>query len=162
MIRGIIFFLYIFVCGCAAINSSYAPDEREEAYMQATRKAELIEGDSTKIVVIATRLNMINQYHDSSSESFVFEVYESGDGLKDFLSSGYKLYLSNNVKPVEIKKMSASELSSFWPSRIKWGQYYLVKFPPQNKKVTDSMTIVLEHNKYGKNFLEFGFKKIDK
>lgn len=163
MLRSVLLFcVCLFLVGCASIQSSYIPTLSEEEYMQATRKTELIVDDTTKIVVVATRMNIMQKYK-SKDEVFLLDVYESGDGKKDFIQNGYKIYLQNKTKPLKIQKINKDSLDEFMQSKVmRWSEQYLVTFAPQDKKTTDSLTLVLEHEKYGKNFLQFGYRNIKK
>lgn len=148
--------------GCATQQSLLAPKQLEESYIQATRKAELIAKDSTQVVVIATHLNAFDaeKYPREEGEVFFLDIYEA-NGKKNFFENGYTLRLENGTKPLRITRLKKEDLTGLMrENATQWGEYYYIEFPWQNKRAQDRIMLVLSHEDFGENTLQFGFRKI--
>ncbi len=162
MLRGVLFVVVLLLAGCATQQSLLAPKQLEESYIQATRKTELITKDSTQVVVIATHLNAYNaeKYPREEGEIFFLDIYEA-NGRKNFFENGYELTLENGMKPLKVTKLKKEDLVGLMrENATQWGEYYWVEFPRQNKRTQERITLILSHKDFGKNTLQFGFRKI--
>lgn len=163
------YFVYLSVlwfvgCGGNPVNFiKLTPTSLQESYIQATRKTEIIYQEKTQIILIATHLNEFDEeaYPKQKGEIFFVSVYQS-EGKKDFLKA-YNLVLNNGEKPLKVTPLKADELEGLMAEyAMPWGEYYLLEFSPQNKRIQDRLSITLSHKKFGENTLNFGFKAIQK
>ncbi|MGD9595800.1 hypothetical protein [Wolinella succinogenes] len=155
------------LAGCQLYNEALKPDRQEERYIQATRKGEILNGLKTEAVIVATRLNEFDpeQFKSSEGEYFFIDIYISDDarepkdrGLNNPL---YSLRLSNGSEPIEIKRVEREELlkrNITFASR--WGEYFLVKFEPQERRYLDRIKLELVHKNLGITVLDYGFRNI--
>lgn len=154
--------------GCAnlqSFKSKLIPSKPEESYIQATRKSELVFEDTTRIVLIAVHLNAYDEekYPHERGEVFFIDVYRSEQNSLGFLENGYRLTLNNGESPTKITRLHNKDLQGLMQQNaMRWGEYYLVTFAPQNQRIQDSLMLVLSHPKFGKNSLKFGFKGLSK
>jgi len=99
---------------------------------------------------------------DGVAGAFFLVCFYQSDGKKDFLKA-YNLVLNSGEKPLKVTPLKASELQGLIAEyAIPWGEYYLLEFSPQNKRIQDRLSITLSHKKFGENTLNFGFKAIQK
>lgn len=165
---GILILSLAVLSGCVdvdSVKSKLIPSKPEESYIQATRKSELVFDETTRIVLIAVHLNAYDEqkYPHEKGEIFFVDVYQSAQNSKGFLENGYNLKLSNGESPVKITRLQKEDLRDFMLSNaMRWGEYYWVEFAPQDKRVQDSLMLVLSHPKFGENTLKFGFKGLSK
>ncbi len=165
---GILIGILLILNGCAkmeSLKSKLIPSKPEESYIQATRKSELVFDEITRIVLIAVHLNSYDEknYPHEKGEVFFVDVYQSEQNSLGFLENGYHLTLSNGESPIKITRLQSKDLQGLMKQNaMRWGEYYLVKFAPQNDRIQDSLTLVLSHPKFGENFLKFGFKGLSK
>ncbi|MDE5603013.1 MAG: hypothetical protein K2I71_03720 [Helicobacter sp.] len=166
MLKYLFYFSILWLVGCANDSVNFiklTPSFLEESYIQATRKTEIIYQQKTQIILIATHLNEFDKeaYHKQKGEVFFVSVYQS-DGGKDFFKE-YNLVLNNGEKPLKITPLKASELEGLMAEyAMPWGEYYLLEFPPQNKRIQDRLSLTISHKKFGENTLNFGFKALQK
>ena len=105
------------------------PQKLEEAYIQATRKAELLAENRVQVVLIATHLNAFNKenYPQEKGEVFFIDVYQSTQNTKKFFENGYHLTLNNGETPIKITELKRKDLQGFMQhNAMRWGEYYLV------------------------------------
>ncbi|CAM2914297.1 hypothetical protein [Helicobacter burdigaliensis] len=168
--KNFLWFLVLFFMGCEGAKFTLAPSKPQESYVQATRKTELTYENRTQIVLVATHLNAydIKKYPKEEGEVFLIDVYEgvnakNNSDEKGFLNNHYSLRLANGDTPLEFKMLKKEELEPIMQENAtRWGEYYLVKFPMQNKRDRDRLVLILSHPKYGENLMSFGFKaKLD-
>lgn len=165
---GILIFIFTIFSGCVdidSVKSRLIPSKPEESYIQATRKSELVFDETTRIVLIAVHLNTFDEqkYPHEKGEIFFIDVYQSAQNSKGFLENNYRLSLSNGESPFKITRLQKEDLQDFMlQNAMRWGEYYLVEFAPQDKRVQDSLTLVLSHPEFGENILKFGFKGLSK
>lgn len=165
---GILSLSLVILSGCAkmeSFKSRLIPSKPEESYIQATRKSELVFDEITRIVLIAVHLNAYNEerYPHENGELFFVDVYQSEQNSLGFLENGYRLTLSNGELPEKFTRLEKEYLENFMEDNaMRWGEYYLVRFKPQNKRIQDSLTLVLSHPKFGENSLKFGFKGLSR
>lgn len=170
MIKEIIFVgVLLFFLGCESVKSVIVPQKLEEAYIQATRKAELIQEDRVQVVLIATYLNAFDRekYPREKGEIFFVDVYQSFQhevkNSKDFFENGFHLILGNGETPVKITRLKKEQLDNLMQSNATpWGEYYLVEFLPQDKRTLNSLQLLLYHKDFGEDYLNFGFKPLSK
>lgn len=170
MLKGIIFgVVLVFFLGCESVKSVIAPQKLEEAYIQATRKTELITENRVQVVLIATHLNAFDEkrYPDDVGEVFFVDVYQSFqnevENSKGFFENGFHLTLSNGETPIKITPLKKEQLEGLIQSNAtSWGEYYLVEFLPQDKRTRNSLQLLLQHKDFGENYLNFGFKSLSK
>ena len=88
------------------------------------------------------------------------DIYEA-NGRKNFFENGYELTLENGMKPLKVTKLKKEDLVGLMrENATQWGEYYWVEFPRQNKRTQERITLILSHKDFGKNTLQFGFRKI--
>ncbi|MCI5968642.1 hypothetical protein [Helicobacter sp.] len=170
MLKGIIFSA-ILLCflGCESVKSVVVPQKQEEAYIQATRKTELITQDRVQVVLIATHLNAFNgeKYPQEKGEVFFVDVYQSFqhgvENPRGFFENGFHLTLDNGETPIKITPLQKEQMEGLMrKSATPWGEYYLVEFMPQDKRTQNSLQLFLRHKEFGENSLNFGFKPLNK
>ena len=152
------------LAGCVEMQS-IVPQRLEEAYIQATRKTELVAGERVQVVLIATHLNAFEPktYPHEQGEVFFIDVYQSAQNAKRFFENDYHLTLNSGDTPVRITPLKKDELQGFLRENASaWGEYYKVEFLPQDLRVRNSLQLILTHKEYGENFLNFGFKPLSK
>ncbi|TLD85015.1 hypothetical protein LS70_000165 [Helicobacter sp. MIT 11-5569] len=170
MLKEIIFGIaFVFFVGCESVKSAIVPQKFEEAYIQATRKTELIVDDRVQVVLIVTHLNAFDKekYPENANEVFFLDVYQSFqhgiENPKKFFENGFHLTLSNGETPIKITEIKKEDLQGLMQSNAtRWGEYYIVEFLPQDKRTQNSLQLFLRHKDFGENFLNFGFKPLDK
>lgn len=167
-VNGILVISLIFLYGCVDVKSFKSrliPSKPEESYIQATRKSELVFDEITRIVLIAVHLNAYDEeyYPHEKGEVFFVDVYQNEQNSLGFLENGYHLTLGNGEAPIKITRLQREDLQdSMQQNAMRWGEYYLLEFAPQDKRVQDSLTLILSHPKFGQNSLKFGFKGLSK
>ncbi|EEO25942.1 hypothetical protein [Helicobacter winghamensis] len=170
MFKEIIFSVILIVfLGCESVKSVVVPQKLEEAYIQATRKAELITKERVQVVLIATHLNTFNKekYPQEKGEVFFIDVYQSFqhgvENPKGFFENGFHLTLNNGETPIKITPLQKGQLEGLMhKSATPWGEYYLVEFMPQDKRTQNSLQLLMRHKEFGENYLNFGFKPLKK
>ncbi|MBX7489936.1 hypothetical protein [Helicobacter turcicus] len=170
MLKEIVFsVVLVFFLGCGNVKSVITPQKLEEAYIQATRKAELITENRVQVVLIATHLNTFDEekYPENAGEVFFVDVYQSFqngvENPKGFFENGFYLMLSNGETPVKITALKKEQLRGLMQDNAtSWGEYYLVEFLPQDKRTRNSLQLLLQHKDFGENSLNFGFKPLNK
>ena len=166
MLQGIIFcVVLILFMGCESVTSTIVPQKLEEAYIQATRKAELLAENRVQVVLIATHLNAFNKenYPQENGEVFFIDVYQSTQNTKKFFENGYHLTLNNGETPIKITELKRKDLQGFMQhNAMRWGEYYLVEFLPQDRRTQNSLQLILSHTEFGESFLNFGFRPLNK
>ncbi|WP_299546782.1 hypothetical protein [uncultured Helicobacter sp.] len=155
--------------GCEGVKSVVVPQKLEEAYIQATRKAELITEERVQVVLIATHLNAFRaeEYSKEQGEVFFIDVYQSFqhgvENPKGFFENGFHLILGNGETPVKITPIKKEQLQGLMQKNATpWGEYYFVEFLPQDKRTQNSLQLLLRHKDFGENRLNFGFKPLNK
>ena len=159
------FLLGFYGCSGISFDFDFIPSKPEESYIQATRKGELVWQDKTQIVVVATHLNDFDEkkYPKEEGDVFFLDVYQSNSHNKGFLENGYTLRLSNGEQPTEILPLKKKELQGLMKANaMRWGEYYFVRFMPQDKRTRDSLRLIISHPDFGENQLNFGFKALKK
>lgn len=166
--NGILIVSLVLLCGCVDVKSFKSrliPSKPEESYIQATRKSELVFNEITRIVLIAVHLNAYDEEHypHEKGEVFFVDVYQNEQNTLGFLENHYQLTLSNGESPIKVTRLQREDLQDFMQQNaMRWGEYYLIEFAPQDKRVQDSLTLILSHPKFGQNSLKFGFKGLSK
>lgn len=161
MSRILILALFLF-SGCASLKDSFIPSKPQEAYIQATRKTEILKEDTVEFVLIITHLNSFSsEYLRENGEVFFVDIYSNSKG--DFFSS-YKLSLNSGDKPLKITKLKKEELSGqMLENATSWGEYYIVEFAPQERRIQNALQIILSDFSGSEiGFLNFGFKPLSK
>lgn len=170
MKKNFLWILVLFFLGCKGAKFTLAPTKPQESYVQATRKTELVYDNKTQMVLVATHLNAYDEqkYPKEEGEIFLVDVYEGINAKKasvkkGFLENEYALRLANGDTPLEFKPVKKEELEPIMQENAtRWGEYYLVRFPMQNKRDRDRLILILSHPQYGENSMSFGFKaKLD-
>lgn len=170
MLKGILIGITaLWFLGCVDVRSELIPEKHEEAYLQATRKTELITQGRVQVVLIATYLNMLDaeNYPEDLGEVFfidVFQIFQHGvKSPNGFFENGFQLFLSNGERPTKITPLKKEQLEGLMQENATpWGEYYHVEFPPQDRNTRNGLVLLLEHEDFGRNYLNFGFKTLDK
>ena len=142
-----------------ALLKSYADNTAYHKHLQHTEKAELFEGEESKVIVTATYLFSPNfEKKDQRPEKFIVGVAFSDpdvshlDFKKENAGSNYTLTL-NGKSAKKVEKLTLNDKRLKGISFVTdWGEYYEVTFPHVNAK---RFTLMLEHPNYGKQALHF-------
>ena len=142
-----------------ALLKSYADNTAYHKHLQHTEKAELFDGEESKVIVTTTYLFSPNfEKKDKRPEKFIVGVAFSDpdvshlDFKKENTGSNYTLTL-NGKSATKVEKLTLNDKRLKGISFVTdWGEYYEVTFPHVKAK---HFTLVLEHPKYGKKALHF-------
>ncbi len=151
---ALVVFAALFV-GCGSKNEVteiLSPDRIYEKALVYTRENQLVEELETKAAITATLLNEVfpDRYKDENGIYFFVGIV-SELNAKDF-NKNYKILL-NGMKPAKITKVKTSDdLYRLLPNVNRWGDYYLVEFPPTKAK---KLVIDFSVYPYGKVTLSF-------
>ena len=148
--------------GCSSkeeqsLMNSYAQKTQYHKHLQYTEKAELFEGEDSKVVVTATYLFTPNfKKKDKRPEKFIIGVtFDDPDASRLSFTKGnanYTLTL-NNKSAKKVEKLALNDKRLKGISFVtEWGEYYEVTFPHVNGK---RFALVLKHPKYGSKALHF-------
>lgn len=155
------------LAGCQLYHEALKPDRIEERYVQATRKGEILNGLKTEAVIIATHLNAFDskRYDSKVGEYFFIDIYLSPEGgespARGLNHQLYTLTLSNGSLPVEVQELKREELLERGIYRSsRWGDYFLVRFAPQDRRYLEHLKLELKHENLGSTVMDYGFRNI--
>ncbi len=150
--------------GCSSkeeqsLLQSYAQKTQYHKHLQYTEKAELFEGDDSKIIVTATYLFVPNfEKKDKRPEKFIIGVaFDDPDAnsiaFKNESSDGNYTLTLNNKSATKVEKLAFNDKRLKEISFVtEWGEYYEVTFPHITSK---RFSLILKHPKYGIKKLPF-------
>ncbi|MBA1421325.1 MAG: hypothetical protein FAF03_10925 [Epsilonproteobacteria bacterium] len=154
----------VLLVGCSskeekALLKSYSEKTTYNKFLQQTEKAELFEGETSKIMVTATYLFTPNfEKKDHRPEKFIVGVaFDDSDASRiafknESSARNYTLTL-NDKSATKVEKLALNDKRLKDISFVtEWGEYYEVTFPHINSK---RFSLVLKHPKYGTKKLPF-------
>jgi len=149
--------------GCTSKNEKalmhvYNTEKMYNKKLLHTEKAQLYDGNETKVLLTATYLfsqTDIKKEDDKRDEVFIVGLYMEDETAQNLLSEDFNLTLNGTMpKSVKILKNSDRRLKDI-PLVTEWGEYFEVVFPHTPKSRLD---LVFDSRIYGKSVLHFAKK----
>ncbi len=156
-------FVSLLLAGCTskeetALLQSYNQKKRYHKKLMHTEKAQLYDGNETKVLLTVTYLydrSEVKQEEDTRDEVFIVGLYMEDETVKDQLSRDFSLTLNGTLpKSVTVLKHSDKRLKDI-PFVTVWGNYFEVIFPHTNSSRFD---LLFNSTAYGKKVLHFAKK----
>ena len=121
---------------CTPKNSAFRYFDKGDIETNAvrnTKKADIIKDDAIEATLMATYLNKFDPKISQKEENFLVYIYFPNlEEQIDFSKNGYELLL-NGKTPNSIEKLERDDKKyEDMMLRNFWGNYYLVKFNPQD------------------------------
>lgn len=141
-------------CGMSAFHI-FKRDRMYEHSIAHTKKGQIVAELQTKAIITATYLNRVDSAKYKGDEYFFVGIYICDDfeqkekrGLKNPF---YALRLGG-AAPLEVTELSHDdELTKSMPLVSRWYNYYLVRFPAQERE----LLLTFESDRFGKAQLKF-------
>ena len=129
-------FISLFFVSCSTKNNAFKyfeKDEIETKAIQYTKKTDILKDNEVDIIFLATYLSKVDKkVFDTEEELFLVSVYFTNKESQDIFENNYS-FLLNEISPILVEKVERDDenLKSLM-LKNSWGNYYLVKFNPQD------------------------------
>lgn len=129
-------FISLFFVSCSTKNNAFKyfeKDDIETKAIQYTKKTDILKDNEVDIIFLATYLNKVDKKaFDTEEESFLVSIYFTNKESQNIFENNYS-FLLNEVSPILVEKVERDDenLKSLM-LKNSWGNYYLVKFNPQD------------------------------
>lgn len=156
---SILILSFIFTgCTSYSITKYFDKDEFYNKAIQYTKKADIKEKETLKVMLNVTYLNSVSSDFDNEKQNFVIGLYFVNKDQQPSLQNDEYLLLLNDKEPISIQKLKIDDkLTSNIPLKNNWAQYYFVSFDKEKvqffEKEVQTLTLSYENIEEKKMYL---------